>query len=62
LFFNGIDMGPGPGVGMTVYEPGTYVLSGAVPETSTWAMMLLSFAGLGLAGYRRVNSGKPTPA
>ena len=24
----------------------------AVPESSTWAMMLLGFAGLGLAGYR----------
>jgi hypothetical protein len=23
-----------------------------VPEPSTWAMMLLGFAGLGLAGYR----------
>jgi hypothetical protein len=25
---------------------------GTVPESSTWAMMLLGFAGLGLAGYR----------
>jgi phospholipase/lecithinase/hemolysin len=25
----------------------------AVPEVSTWAMMLVGFAGLGLAGYRR---------
>ena len=24
----------------------------AVPEPSTWAMMLLGFAGLGIAGYR----------
>jgi uncharacterized membrane protein len=24
-----------------------------VPETSTWAMILVGFAGLGLAGYRR---------
>jgi hypothetical protein len=24
----------------------------AVPETSTWAMLLLGFAGLGLASYR----------
>jgi hypothetical protein len=24
----------------------------AVPETSTWAMMLVGFAGLGYAGYR----------
>jgi len=25
----------------------------AIPEVSTWAMMILGFAGLGLAGYRR---------
>ena len=25
----------------------------AAPEPSTWAMMLLGFAGLGFAGYRR---------
>jgi hypothetical protein len=29
-----------------------------VPETSTWAMMLLGFAGLGYAGYRRARSGR----
>ena len=29
-------------------------LSNTVPEPSTWAMMLLGFAGLGYAGYRRV--------
>jgi hypothetical protein len=27
-------------------------LSSGVPETSTWAMMLLGFAGLGFVGYR----------
>jgi hypothetical protein len=27
--------------------------AGAAPEPSTWAMMLIGFAGLGLAGYRR---------
>jgi hypothetical protein len=27
--------------------------STAVPEPSTWAMLLLGFAGIGLAGYRR---------
>jgi len=26
----------------------------SVPEPSTWAMMLLGFAGLGFAGYRKV--------
>jgi PEP-CTERM motif len=29
-----------------------FALGGAVPEPSTWAMMLLGFAGLGFAGYR----------
>jgi hypothetical protein len=28
------------------------VSSNAIPEPSTWAMMLLGFAGLGFAGYR----------
>jgi hypothetical protein len=30
-----------------------FALGTVVPETSTWAMMLLGFAGLGFAGYRR---------
>jgi PEP-CTERM motif len=42
LFYNGVVT---PGVG-------------AVPEPSTWAMMLLGFAGLGLMAYRRKT--KPT--
>jgi hypothetical protein len=29
------------------------VTAAATPEPSTWAMMLLGFAGLGFAGYRR---------
>jgi hypothetical protein len=28
----------------------------AVPEPSTWAMLLLGFAGLGFAGYRRTKN------
>jgi hypothetical protein len=31
--------------------------SGPVPEPSTWAMMLIGFAGLGYAGYRRASLG-----
>jgi hypothetical protein len=31
---------------LSAYEPS------AVPEPPTWAMMLLGFAGLGVAGYR----------
>jgi hypothetical protein len=36
----------------------TFTLIGsAVPEPSTWAMMLLGFAGLGFVGYRRTRKG-----
>jgi hypothetical protein len=31
-----------------------FAVGGAVPEPSTWAMILLGFASLGCAGYRRV--------
>jgi hypothetical protein len=31
---------------------GIMTYAGTVPEASTWAMMLLGFAGLGYAGYR----------
>ena len=41
---------------LTADGPGGYgldfVVGGAVPEPSTWAMMLIGFAGLGFAGYR----------
>jgi hypothetical protein len=41
----------------------TFSLSGStVPEPSTWAMMLLGFAGLGYAGYRRARRLKPAHA
>jgi hypothetical protein len=33
-----------------------------VPDPSTWAMMLLGFAGLGFAGYRRARAGHGTQA
>jgi hypothetical protein len=39
-----------------------YVATGAVPETSTWAMLLLGFAGLGYAGYRRTKRTRFQPA
>ena len=29
-----------------------FAVGGAVPQPSTWAMMLIGFAGLGFAGYR----------
>ena len=31
-------------------------IKSAVPEPSTWAMMLLGFAGLGYAGFRKARS------
>ena len=36
----------------SAFGVGTFTLT-AVPEASTWAMMILSFAGLGYVGYRR---------
>jgi hypothetical protein len=37
-----------------------FSLSGSVvPEPSTWAMMLLGFAGLGFAGYRHARKARP---
>jgi hypothetical protein len=32
--------------------------AGATPEPSTWAMILIGFAGLGLAGYRSSGNGR----
>ena len=32
------------------------------PEASTWAMMLLGFAGLGFAGYRKAQGGRIAPS
>src|SRR5277367_402336 len=41
----------GESVSPTGFGVGTFTLT-AVPEASTWAMMLIGFAGLGVAGYR----------
>jgi PEP-CTERM motif len=50
-------LGLTPGTFETKWGPGanqnfTLVVGTVVPEPSTWAMMLLGFAGLGLAGWR----------
>jgi PEP-CTERM motif len=37
---------------------GLVVINPAVPEPSTWAMLLLGFAGIGFMAYRRKS--KPT--
>ena len=40
-----------------------FSLSGSVvPEPSTWAMMLLGFAGLGFAAYRQARKARPASA
>ena len=38
---------------MTTYVDNGAGLSSAVPEPSTWAMMLMGFVGLGYAAFRR---------
>jgi hypothetical protein len=52
----------GPDVGAPTFNA-AFSLSGAlVPEPSTWAMMLLGFAGLGFAGYRQARKARPASA
>jgi hypothetical protein len=50
----------GPNIDLTIEGFGSsFALGGAaVPEPSTWAMMLIGFAGLGFAGYRRTRAGR----
>jgi hypothetical protein len=43
----------GGGGGSFVWDPTAVPPQPGVPEPSTWAMMLLGFAGLGYAGYRQ---------
>jgi hypothetical protein len=38
-------------------DPGTFTISAAVPEPSTWAMMILGFASLGFMAYRKKRHG-----
>ena len=37
---------------------GTNISTSTVPEPSTWVMMILGFAGLGYAGYRKTAGGR----
>jgi hypothetical protein len=53
----------GPNIDLTLSDEfGIFVIGGAVPEPSTWAMMLLGFAGLGLVGYRQTRGARPQAA
>jgi hypothetical protein len=55
-----IEVGPNPGYNLRyftpqqnlVYDYGTFAVA-AVPEPSTWAMMILGFAGIAFLTYRR---------
>jgi hypothetical protein len=51
---NGFDYKPG-GAGYPINNE-YHGISDAVPEFSTWGMMVLGFAGLGFAGYRRTRN------
>jgi hypothetical protein len=54
-----IDLGNfGPDIDLTINGFGTFVVGGAVPEPSTWALLLFGFAGLGFAGYRSAGRGR----
>jgi hypothetical protein len=37
-------------------------MAAGTPELSTWAMLVLGFAGLGFAGYRKAQSGRIAPS
>ena len=70
---NVIDLGSdsGPNVdltfGYTLVADGSggfgfdFAIGGAVPERSTWTMVLLGFAGLGCAGYRGRRASRSQP-
>jgi hypothetical protein len=49
----------GPNIDLTIEGDGVFAFGGAVPEPSTWAMLLLGFAGLGVVGYRKHAEAKP---
>jgi PEP-CTERM motif len=51
----GFIVGPGITGFSDVFGPTTF--TAAVPEPSTWAMMILGFCGLGFMAYRRKQSG-----
>ena len=46
----------GNGIDVLAYAQAGLPIAGAVPEPSTWAMLLIGFAGLGFMACRRKNS------
>ena len=49
-------------VGAGAFNAAFSLTGNTVPEPSTWAMMLLGFAGLGFAGWRHARQGRPASA
>jgi hypothetical protein len=41
-------------IDLTIEGEGTFAVGGAVPDSSTWAMMLIGFAGLGFCVLAQV--------
>ena len=52
-----------------MFSPGIFgpnfdvgAVGAAIPEPSTWAMMLLGFAGIGFVGYRKAKTRRTEPS
>jgi hypothetical protein len=56
-FVGFVDVGPIGSLTLSDNFVGLVGLTLPVPESSTWAMMLIGFAGLGFAGYRKAKTG-----
>jgi hypothetical protein len=48
---------PSSGIGSDGVVRGTLTIAVAVPEASTWAMMILGFFNVGFMAYRRKQNG-----
>jgi hypothetical protein len=56
-FVGFVDVGPIGSLTLSDNYVGLVGLTLPAPESSTWAMMLIGFAGLGFAGYRKAKTG-----
>jgi hypothetical protein len=54
----GVNAITGQFIGSVSFGDFDFVAESSIPEPSTWVMMLLGFAGLGFAGYRKAKSGR----